>query len=148
MDKLNELRIINDSNITYLKKLNLDYQKYDIIQNILKDDACFFKITQEEAYILLKDLGIVDSEMDNIYKELISNKYFNNLVASNIIDINDNDLVISYPSYGSDNLFKNRGIDIKAKETERENIESLNIISTNKESLIKKIIKKLKSFFK
>ncbi len=43
MTQLNELRLINDSNILYLKKLNRNYKRNEIIKNILNDETCFLK---------------------------------------------------------------------------------------------------------
>ncbi len=42
MTQLSELRLINDSNILYLKKLNRSYKRNEIIKNILNDETCFF----------------------------------------------------------------------------------------------------------
>ena len=46
MTQLNELRILNDSTILYLKKIKKEYNKNRIIKNILSDDACFFKMNR------------------------------------------------------------------------------------------------------
>ena len=42
MTQLSELRLINDSNILYLKKLNRSYKRNEKIKNILNDETCFF----------------------------------------------------------------------------------------------------------
>ena len=52
------------------------YIKQEIIKTLLKDDKCFFKISFEDAFNVLNDLGYKDSEATNIYKMLLSpNEY-------------------------------------------------------------------------
>ena len=72
MTQLNELRLINEANIQYLKKINENFKRNEIIKEILNDDACFFKMNKDEAYMLLSEIGILDEHIENIYQKLIS----------------------------------------------------------------------------
>lgn len=51
-------------------------EKYLVIDNILADDKCFFKMSVEEAYAILRDLGIEDENIRKIYLELVDAKNF------------------------------------------------------------------------
>ena len=110
MTQLSELRLINDSNILYLKKINRSYKRNEIIKNILNDETCFFKMNKNDAYIILQDIGILDNQIDNIYQKLISSDEFYNLYKCKKIDLNDEEILIKYPIYNADELFKNKKI--------------------------------------
>ena len=110
MTQLSELRLINDSNIIYLKKINRNYKRNEIIKNILNDETCFFKMNKDDAYMILQDIGILDNQIDNIYQNLISSDEFYNLYKCKKIDLNDKEILIKYPIYDTDELFKNKKI--------------------------------------
>ena len=61
-----------------LIKLNSDdekkLKKHKIIQKILNDDKCFFKMEIEYAYSILRDLGINEKDLKQVYMELINPK--------------------------------------------------------------------------
>ena len=59
-----------------LIKLNKNEKKYLIIKKILKDEKCFMKMDIETSFAILRDLGIKDDNLTNIYKELIDIKKF------------------------------------------------------------------------
>lgn len=106
MNKLDELRLINESNILYLKRIGKSYRKNEIIKNILKDETCFFKMSKEDAYIILHDIDISNEQIDLIYKKLISYDEFFRLYKNKKLDLNDEEILIKYPIYNSEKLFK------------------------------------------
>ena len=62
----NKLKVLADANtIEDLEEL----KKYRLIEELLKDDACFFKINSSIAYSILIELDI-DNPLD-YYKKLI-----------------------------------------------------------------------------
>ena len=63
----NKLIKLNTSNATNLKK-------HKLIQKILSDDKCFFKMEIEYAYSILRDLGIPEKDLKMVYMELIDAK--------------------------------------------------------------------------
>ena len=71
----NKLKVLADANtIEDLEEL----KKYKLIEELLKDDACFFKINSSIAYSILIELDI-DNPLDYYkklirYKEYIKNK--------------------------------------------------------------------------
>ncbi len=51
-----------------------EIKKQKTIQKMLKDDRCFFKMTIEQSYGVLRDLGIEEGALRQIYLELIDSK--------------------------------------------------------------------------
>ena len=90
---------MNETNIDYKIKNKEDYNINLEIRDILKDEAIFFKITKQRAYQLLEKLEIKKEKINTVYEELISKKVFYNLLYNKKIDINDNNLLIKYPTY-------------------------------------------------
>ena len=144
MTQLSELRLINDSNILYLKKINRNYKRNEIVKNILDDETCFFKMNKNDAYIILQDIGILSEQIDIIYQKLISSDEFYRLFKSKKIDLNDKDILIQYPIYDTDDLFKNKKVD----KYNDESIQNTMELIPYKESFIKKVLNKLKEIFK
>ena len=67
----NKLKVLADAKtIEDLEEL----KKYRLIEELLKDDACFFKINSSIAYSILIELDI-DNPLD-YYKKLISYKEY------------------------------------------------------------------------
>lgn len=75
MITINDLRLMNDTLINYYK----DYEpqnekkllKHRIIQEILKTEKCFNKMSKEDARKILKDIGISESNIDSTYNDII-----------------------------------------------------------------------------
>ena len=58
MIKIQQVKLMNETTILYLKKLGKSTKRNEIVNNILEDEACFFKINKNDAYIILKDIGV------------------------------------------------------------------------------------------
>ena len=76
---MNYLRELVSKNVKILEKANTiedleNLKKYKLIEELLKDDACFFKINSSIAYSILIELDI-DNPLD-YYKNLISYKEY------------------------------------------------------------------------
>jgi len=73
------LDFLVNANKELIKKYENDFiklQKQLIISNLLKQKNCFFKISIEDAYSILKDLEI--SNYEETYANIISyNEYLN-----------------------------------------------------------------------
>ena len=104
MTQLNEIKIMNNTMIIYLKKLGISYQRNEIIKKILEDDACFFKMNKEDAFLILSEVGIKDN-IEEIYAKLISSDLYYNLYKKGKIDENNDELVVKYETYDNENLF-------------------------------------------
>lgn len=63
------LKLINETNIEYKKKNEKDFTSDIVIQEMLKDEEIFYKISKEKAYKILNALEI--KNIDEVYKKLI-----------------------------------------------------------------------------
>ena len=143
MTQLNELRLINEANIQYLKKVNENFKRNEIIKEILNDDACFFKMNKDEAYMLLSEIGILDEHIENIYQKLISTDEFYYLYKSKKIDLKDEEVLIKYPIYDVEEIFK-KNIDSTNENMDKPEEE----IILHKQSFFIKILDGLRRIFK
>lgn len=64
------LKLINETNIEYKKNNKKDFTSDILIQEMLKDEEIFFKISKEKAYKILNALEL--NNVDEIYKKLIT----------------------------------------------------------------------------
>lgn len=107
MTQLDELKIMNETMISYLKKLGLNYQRHEIIKKIFSDCACFFKMNKADAFSILNEVGIKDN-LEEIYAKLISSDLYYDLYKNGKIDENSDEIIIKYKIYDTENLFKNK----------------------------------------
>lgn len=63
------LKLINETNIDYKKNNEKDFTSDIVIQEMLKDEEIFFKISKEKAYKILNALEI--NNADAVYKKLM-----------------------------------------------------------------------------
>ena len=107
MTKFEEIKLMNESTIIYLKKMGGDSTKNEIIKKILEDDACFFKIDKKDSLVILQDIGIKKEKIKDLYKELISKEEFYLLYQKGKIN-KDTDLKIKYEINNNDSFFINK----------------------------------------
>lgn len=62
------IKLINETNIEYKKKNKKDYVSDITIQEMLKDEKIFFKISKEKAYKILNALEV--NNIDEVYEKL------------------------------------------------------------------------------
>lgn len=141
MTQLNKIKIMNDTMIVYLKKMGINYQRNEIIKNIFADDACFFKMNKDDAFLILSEIGIKNN-IEETYAKLVSNDVFYDLYKKGKINKNDSDLVIKYEIYDTENLFKNRF------QTEYEYInKDISLTEVKEKNFLQKLFDKIKSLF-
>lgn len=140
MTQLNEIKIMNDTMIIYLKKLGINYQRNEIIKKIFADDACFFKMSKEDAFLILNEVGIKDN-IEEIYAKLISSDVYYDLYKKGKISKDNDDLVIKYKIYDTEDLFKN-------KNNSQKNFENNNsLVAVNEKNSLQRLFDKIKSLF-
>lgn len=140
MTQLNEIKIMNDTMIIYLKKLGINYQRNEIIKKIFADDACFFKMSKEDAFLILNEVGIKDN-IEEIYAKLISSDLYYDLYKKGKISKDNDDLVIKYKIYDTEDLFKNKNFSQK-------NFENNNsLVAVNEKNSLQRLFDKIKSLF-
>lgn len=74
MELLSNLRKLVDKKISFCNAD--DFEKYNLIKNILKEDDCFFKIDKTTAYAILEDLDFLKKEIPLIYDKLIGQESY------------------------------------------------------------------------
>ena len=73
---IEKLKMLNNKLIELNANDETNLKKYQLIKKILNDDKCFFKMEIDYAYAILRDLGIEESDLKNVYMELIDIKNF------------------------------------------------------------------------
>lgn len=151
--KIEELRLMNETRIRYLNKINKDTYRNQIINKILEDEACFFKMEKEDALILLEDIGISKDNIESIYNDLISKNRYYELEQKGNINNKDKEILIKYEERNIEEVFEERRERLEKDNTS--NIENnknkikTEILETNKkQNIFNKIINKVKDFLK
>ena len=77
MITLNDLKLMNDTLINYYSddktKDEKKILKHRVIKEILNIERCFEKITKDETIKILKDLGVSEDKLEDVYKDLLRN---------------------------------------------------------------------------
>jgi hypothetical protein len=141
---LDDLRLMNDATIIYLNKNSISNNRNYIIKKILEDDACFFKLEKDDAYIILDDIGVKKDEIPNVYSLIISYDEFKKLKNTGKIDDDDKELKFNFKEYNPEDIFKDRN---KQIDTKKEVIENTNKIIKYNETIFKKIVNWMKNIF-
>lgn len=139
MTEIEELIIMNKTKIDCLKSLGKNCARNELINQLLKDDAVFFKLSKDDAFIILKDIGISNDIIEITYLNLTSIDEYTKLIKNNIIKENDTNLKIKYELSKSDNIFQNN-------KTIEINNEDHNIKPYRK-GFVERILKKIKKVF-
>ena len=83
MDEFKIIDVMNEAMLKLLKDRNKDFQENLKIREYLKDEAIFFKINKQNAYSILKNVGVKEEQIENVYKKLTSPNVFYKLLISN-----------------------------------------------------------------
>jgi len=108
---VNEFKVVvimNEAMLKTLKDKNANYEENLKIQKYLEDEAFFFKISKTNAYKILQSVGVRQESLEDVYKKLTSPNMFYDLLNRGKIKADDDNLIIKYDTYNSDDLFKKR----------------------------------------
>ena len=64
-----------------------EVKKYQLIEEMLKNNQCFFELDIETSYAILRDLGFKEDDLQKVYSLLIDPSNYQN---NNIPDFMDN----------------------------------------------------------
>ena len=103
MDEFKIIDVMNEAMLKLLKDRNKDFQENLKIREYLKDEAIFFIINKQNAYSILKNVGVKEEQLENVYKKLTSPNVFYKLLNSGKIKEND-ELIIKYETYRKQRL--------------------------------------------
>lgn len=68
---IDKLKMITEKHIVANKDNPEKLKKYKLIKEILNQKDCFLNMSIEYAYSILRDLQIPESELKNVYLQLI-----------------------------------------------------------------------------
>lgn len=82
---MEKYRDINNKLINYYENIHdeKNLKKHLIVRDILKNEACFFKMSIDEAFSILKDLKITNVKQE--YQQLISPSNYQKLRKKNLL---------------------------------------------------------------
>ena len=136
MIRVEDLKLLNNSKIEYLKKIGIDCKDNEIVSEILEDKACFFKMQKLDAINVLKYIGLQETKINEVYTKLISIDEFYYLVKGGCIKPDDKSLIIKYKMYDND-IFKKESL--KGAKTKE--------LTIYKENIFERIFNKIKKLF-
>ncbi len=105
MNEFNVIIVMNEAMISLLKKQGRECTINLEIKECLSDEAFFFKISKQDAYKVLSQVGVSEEQLGNVYKKLVAPNMFHKLVSAGKIKDTDN-LVVKYNSYSEDDFLK------------------------------------------
>ena len=108
MNEFKVITIMNEAMLKLLKDKNSNYDENMKIRKFLEDETVFFKISKQEAYTILKNVGVKQENLEDVYKKLTSQKMFYDLVNRGKINKDDKSIIIKYTLYDKDDIFKKK----------------------------------------
>lgn len=96
MDEFIVIKVMNEATKRLLESKHEDSIKNQKINEYLKDEAFFYKISKQNAFKILLAVGVKSEQLENTYKKLISPSVYYRLVREGKININDRSIVIKY----------------------------------------------------
>ena len=109
MDEFKVIMVMNEAMMELLKDKKRNYDNNKRIAEYLKDEAFFFKISKEQAFVVLESVGVKKEKLDQVYKKLIAANVYQKLIKKGKIKADDNNLVVKYNvSTGLNDIFKNK----------------------------------------
>ena len=93
MNEFKVITIMNEAMLKLLKDKNSNYDENMKIRKFLEDETVFFKISKQEAYTILKNVGVKQENLEDVYKKLTSQKMFYDLVNRGKIKKDDKSII-------------------------------------------------------
>ncbi len=109
---INEFVVIDVMNEAMIKTLSQKKENCEEnikIREYLKDEAFFFKTDKENAYRVLKNVGVKEENISSVYNKLVSQNMFYELINRGKINKDESDLVVKYEDIkSSKDIFKKK----------------------------------------
>ena len=96
VDTFNVIIIMNEAKIKLAKEKDTSYDANLQIRELLKDRAYFYKINKEDAYKILRSVGVLEEMLPETYIKLVNREIYDNLVISRKLNPNDSDIIIKF----------------------------------------------------
>ncbi len=98
---IKELQLMNQTRLNYNKSQNCDYTNNEVVAKILNDEACFFKMSKDDALKILLICGVSPSVAPQTYAKLTSFDAFKALAAAGKVHFNAPELLVAYDNQGN-----------------------------------------------
>ena len=99
MNDLKIIEVMNRAKIEVLKDKKEDYSLNQKIQEYLKDETLFFRINKEKAYKILQTIGVKKELLEEVYKKLINQDVYYDLLNRGKIKDDDESVIVKYKVY-------------------------------------------------
>ena len=101
MNEFKVIEVMNRARIEVLKDKKEDYSLNQKIQEYLKDETLFFRINKEKAYKILQTIGVKKELLEEVYKKLINQDVYYDLLNRGKIKDGDESVTVKYKVYRS-----------------------------------------------
>ena len=113
MNEFKVIEVMNRARIEVLKDKKEDYSLNQKIQELevrintlsqeeyLKDETLFFRINKEKAYKILQTIGVKKELLEEVYKKLINQDVYYDLLNRGKIKDGDESVIVKYKVYRS-----------------------------------------------
>lgn len=101
MNEFKVIEVMNRAKIEVLKDKKEDYSLNQKIQEYLKDETLFFRINKEKAYKILQTIGVKKELLEEVYKKLINQDVYYDLLNRGKIKDDDESVIVKYKVYRS-----------------------------------------------
>ena len=108
MDEFKVIYVMNESMLKLLQHKNANCDENLKIRKYLEDETIFFKIDKLKAYEILKNVGVKQDKLEDVYKKLTTSEVFYDLLNRGKLKADDDKLIIKYNTYNSEDLFKKK----------------------------------------
>lgn len=99
MNEFKVIEVMNRARIEVLKDKKEDYSLNQKIQEYLKDETLFFRINKEKAYKILQTIGVKKELLEEVYKKLINQDVYYDLLNRGKIKDGDESVIVKYKVY-------------------------------------------------
>lgn len=99
MNEFKVIEVMNRARIEVLKDKKEDYSLNQKIQEYLKDETLFFRINKEKAYKILQTIGVKKELLEEVYKKLINQDVYYDLLNRGKIKDDDESVIVKYKVY-------------------------------------------------
>ena len=101
MNEFKVIEVMNRARIEVLKDKKEDYSLNQKIHEYLKDETLFFRINKEKAYKILQTIGVKKELLEEVYKKLINQDVYYDLLNRGKIKDGDESVIVKYKVYRS-----------------------------------------------
>ena len=101
MNEFKVIEVMNRAKIEVLKDKKEDYSLNQKIQEYLIDETLFFRINKEKAYKILQTIGVKKELLEEVYKKLINQDVYYDLLNRGKIKDGDESVIVKYKVYRS-----------------------------------------------